>query len=128
MFEETKPKLLLIHGFSGTGCMYYRMIKHLIKFYWVTTIDLLGQGCSGTPPFGLAQSEESVDYFMLSIEAWMQTVDYRSTPYILLAYSFGAYLSSFYATRYPEKIDKVIMLSPLGLVSKPESEILNEFM
>jgi pimeloyl-ACP methyl ester carboxylesterase len=71
-----KPKLLIIHGFGATGSVFYKMIKHLMKKFRVTIIDMLGMGTSGRPPFALTKGEECVQYFVLSFLAWMNTIGY----------------------------------------------------
>jgi cardiolipin-specific phospholipase len=94
---ENAPKILMIHGFGASGCVFYKMIKYLMSEFRVTTIDLLGMGCSGRPPYSLTTAQESIDFFLLSIEAWMQAVSYKTSEYILLGHSLGGYLAANYA-------------------------------
>lgn len=42
------------------------------------------------------------------------------SEFVLLGHSLGGYLSALFAMKFPEKIKKVILLSPVGLASKPE--------
>ena len=49
----------------------------------------------------------------------METVNYKKREFILLGHSFGAYLSCLFAIKYPQKIEKLILLSPVGVTSKP---------
>lgn len=55
--ELKKPKLLMIHGYGSTGTAFYAMIRHLKKFFRVTTIDLLGMGSSGRPKYNATKSD-----------------------------------------------------------------------
>ena len=48
---EGLPKLVMIHGYGGGGAVFYKMMKHLREYFEVYTIDLLGQGMSGRPPY-----------------------------------------------------------------------------
>jgi cardiolipin-specific phospholipase len=91
----------MIHGFGGTGSMFYKLIAHLKDSYRVTTIDLLGMGASGKPTFNLETSQECIDYFVESIEAWMKISGYRNEEYTLLGHSFGGYMATHYAIKYP---------------------------
>jgi len=67
----------MIHGFGGTGAIFYRMIGYLRKHFRVVTIDLLGMGGSGRPPFNHTSSRDCIEYFIGSIEAWMRTKKIR---------------------------------------------------
>ena len=111
----------MIHGFGASGSVFYKMVKHLMSEFRVTTIDLLGMGCSGRPPFALDTAAESIDYFLLSIEAWMQTAAYKTEEYVLLGHSLGGYLSANFAIRYPQKLAKLLLVSAVGIQPKPET-------
>ena len=39
--------------------------------------------------------------------------------FVLAGHSLGAYMSAHYALEYPEKVAKLVLMSPLGLVEKP---------
>lgn len=56
--RKSKPKLLMIHGFGGTGMVFYKMIGYLRKYFRVTTLDLFGMGASGRPPFKLQSGKD----------------------------------------------------------------------
>ena len=44
--DESKPKLLLVHGFGGSGALYYKVMKGLAENFHLIVIDLLGMGSS----------------------------------------------------------------------------------
>lgn len=49
--------------------------------------------------------------------------------FYLAGHSFGGYLVGHYAHRYPQHLKKVLMLSPAGIVDKPEGfDIFNQKM
>jgi len=43
--------LVMIHGFGGSGLIFYRILKHLHKKYKIYLIDLLGMGRSSRNDF-----------------------------------------------------------------------------
>lgn len=43
------------------------------------------------------------------------------TDFFLAGHSFGGYCSGLYASRYPQHIKKLLLLSPLGLKPAPEN-------
>ena len=58
----------------------------------------------------------------MSIEAWMQTNGYKEgndSEYVLLGHSTGGYIAAQYAMQYPEKITRVVLMSPVGLPARP---------
>ena len=50
----------------------------------------------------------------------MITSNYDKWPFILAGHSLGGYLSTQYVLKHPENIDKLILLSPVGVPEKPE--------
>ena len=116
----------MLHGFAGSGVMFYRLVSQLRDKFNITTLDILGMGCSGRPPYctkRIKSAEESIEYFMLFIEAWMVKSGFREMipdDYILLGHSFGGHLAARYAMAHPTKMKKLILLSPVGMQVKPE--------
>ena len=62
--------------------------------------DVLGFGQSSRPEFS-SKPEEAEEEFVKSIEAWREEL--KIDKMILLGHSFGGYLSSCYALKYPER-------------------------
>jgi pimeloyl-ACP methyl ester carboxylesterase len=73
--RQEKPRLVLIHGYGATGLMFYKCVDLLRKEFRLTTIDLLGMGGSGRPPYTLKTSRDTVSYFVHSIEAFLRNQD-----------------------------------------------------
>ena len=64
----------MLHGFAGSGIMFYKLIGQLQQYFQITTIDLLGMGCSGRPSYNsdkISTPERAIAYFVMSIKAWM---------------------------------------------------------
>ena len=57
---------------------------------------------------------------MLAINAWFIESDYTRNYFILAGHSLGGYLASHYAMKYPHKIEKLVLLSPVGIPVKPD--------
>ena len=83
---------------------------------------MLGLGSSGRPPFALENSQDCIDYYLYSIEAWMKTVNYKSEEFFLMGHSLGGYISIMYSLRYPVSIKKLILCSPVGVPKCPEEK------
>lgn len=101
---DDAPHLLLIHGFASSGTLFYKLVADLRKFFKITMIDLLGMGCSGRPEFStkiVDDSEKVINYFIVSIEAWMIASEYKDKVgtdrgFVLVGHSLGGYLSVHY--------------------------------
>mmetsp|Transcript_15520 Transcript_15520/g.10889 ORF Transcript_15520/g.10889 Transcript_15520/m.10889 type:complete len:95 (+) Transcript_15520:213-497(+) len=94
----------MIHGFGGGGAIFFKMFPDLIKHFRVTTIDLMGMGCSGRPHYDTWGCTESIKYFLDTMKAWMEKTLYNKEPYYLLGHSFGGYIATQFAVSFPENI------------------------
>lgn len=57
--------------------------------------------------------EENINYYIDAIEKWR--LDNKIEKFHLVGHSFGGYLSYQYALKYPDSIDKLCLISPLGV-------------
>ena len=55
--DPTLPKLVLVHGYGGSGVLMYRLFKDLSLSFRVIAIDILGMGSSSRPPFPCETAE-----------------------------------------------------------------------
>ena len=69
--DESKPKLVLIHGFPNSSFDYYKMIPYLEDEYHIAALDFPGSGFSEKPLDGynymLAENAEIVDHFVREV-------------------------------------------------------------
>lgn len=69
--DESKPKLLLIHGFPNSSFDYYKLIPYLEDDYYIATLDFPGSGFSDKPLDGfnymLAENAQIVDHFVREV-------------------------------------------------------------
>ena len=116
--DDQKEDLVLIHGFLVGLASFYQMMADLSKHYRLWCIDLIGMGLSSRPEFTCTSTEETIDYFMESLEQWRKQVGIER--FHIAGQSFGGYMSGMYALRYPEHVKKVMLITPAG-VSKGEA-------
>ena len=62
------PTLVLVHGFGGSGSLYYKVMKGLAENFYLIIIDLVGMGSSSRPVWECRNGAESDTYFMSAIE------------------------------------------------------------
>ncbi|KXN68696.1 alpha/beta-hydrolase [Conidiobolus coronatus NRRL 28638] len=125
---DQKKTLVMTHGFGvGLGIFYknYDAISE-VEGYKTYSIDWLGMGRSSRPPFALrpkcgqSQDEhiaEAEDFFVESLEKWRERQNIEKMT--LLGHSLGGYLSTVYALKYPRRVEKLILVSPVGIPKSP---------
>ena len=47
--HEKKPLLIFLHGFAGSGALYYKLFKKLMTKFVLVTIDMVGMGGCSRP-------------------------------------------------------------------------------
>lgn len=47
--DQSKPTLVLVHGFGGSGALYYKVLKGLAENFYLIVIDIIGMGSSSRP-------------------------------------------------------------------------------
>ena len=116
--EPYKPTVVIIHGYGGSGMIFYKMFKQLSEHFHVYLIDLLGMGRSSRPEFICTTHEECELFFVKSLEKWRKRM--RLDVLNVIGHSFGGYILSKYALHYPDNLQKVIYLSPFSSERAPE--------
>lgn len=107
---------------SGVG-IFARNLDVLSQHFRVYCVDWLGCGASSKPKFPIKGTvEQAESFFVDSLEMWRQRMgDTLSKPFILMGHSLGGYLSAAYASKYPENIEQLVLVSPVGIPRVPES-------
>jgi len=60
--------LVFIHGFGGSGALFFEVMKPLAEVYHAIFIDIIGMGCSTRYPYDYVSPKQTLDFFMDSIE------------------------------------------------------------
>lgn len=108
----------------GSGALFYEIYKPLYEHFCVIFIDLVGMGASSRPRNDInikkIQPHEALDYFLNHLEVWRSKM--KLTNFYLVGHSFGGYITSNYACRYPEHVRQLLLLSPIGIRVQPDGE------
>lgn len=113
--QPNKPILVLLHGLTGTSFCFFTMFKNLSKHFTVYAIDLPGQGLSSRIPYDFLDREKAEEFFLKRFYMTFKALKIKKM--ILLAHSFSGYLAGLFYIKYPDMIDHLIFLSPIGLCS-----------
>ena len=110
--KSTVTPIVVIHGFASALATFVNMLRALSEHCpRVYAIDLLGFGRSSKPTFPV-DDRACEALFVDSIEGWRVNMGFESM--ILCAHSFGAYIATQYAHKYPELKTKLILFEPWG--------------
>lgn len=123
--------IVIIHGYGASLGFFYKNFDDLsrIKGVKIHAIDLLGFGLSSRPKFpknGVETVEEitkSEDFFVDSLEEWRKKRNLDK--FVLVGHSLGGYLSSCYTLKHQDKIEKLVLISPVG-VERSDYQIIGD--
>lgn len=132
--HEEEEHIVLVHGYGAALGLFYNNFDGLTQRSNVNlhALDMLGYGLSSRPKLpsfhgnSLADVNNVEDFFLDSMEKWRQ--EKKIDKFHLIGHSFGGYLSALYALKYPTHVDKLILVSPVGVeksifdLSMPKSE------
>lgn len=112
--------LVLLHGYMNGAAYFYRNFAGLSHhFPTVYSLDWLGWGLSSRPSqlVSTPSVQTTEDVFCESLEAWRK--ENKIDKMVLAGHSMGGYLSVAYAERFPQHVEKLVLLSPVGVPEQP---------
>lgn len=118
--DKSKPTIVLVHGYGGSALVFFKLYKHFHENYHVIMIDLLGKGSSSRPYFLAETKEEAENFHLQALEKWRQKMGIEKMT--LIGHSFGGYICARYTISNPDKIEKLILWSPLGVENAPPND------
>ena len=104
------PALVLLHGYMATSVMWAPNIADFSRDYRVYAIDIMGQPSKSVPGDSI---RDATDYV-----AWLTaTLDGLDVGRVsLVGMSFGGWIALQYAVAAPERIQRLVLLSPGGFL------------
>ncbi|MCG8669592.1 MAG: alpha/beta hydrolase [Pseudomonadales bacterium] len=113
--KDTKPTLLMVHGFGAFKENWIRMAIELKDDFHMVSIDLPGHGDSDY----FADSDYDIDQQVAAIHEFAQQVIGR--PFYMTGNSMGGAITALYSATYPKDILASVLLDP-GHITDVESE------
>ncbi|KAF8211380.1 alpha/beta-hydrolase [Mycena galopus ATCC 62051] len=127
---DAPPPVVLLPGYGAGIGFFFPNIPTLAKWAGhrgssVYAVDWLGMGRSARVPFVVkahkkdipGRVQEAESFFVDSLETWRKKMQLEQIT--LIGHSLGGYLSTVYALKYPERVHKLILLSPAGVPRDP---------
>ena len=122
--DPNKPPLVLLHGYLGTSIIFYKVLKQLTEHYAVYCLDLMGMGRSSRPEFTADNPEETELFFIVPLEQCREKLGLEKM--ILAGHSFGGYVAGCYTESFPSRVEKLILISSIGIPSPPGNQTPEE--
>ena len=107
---KTAPPLVLFHGYMATLTMWWPNIAAFSKDYRVFAIDVMGQPSKSRPSEPIASVADFVSWMTASLDGL------ELDRVFLVGMSFGGWLALNYAVAAPQRVRKLLLLSPGGLL------------
>ncbi|SPQ25273.1 57227e5a-ed69-4ac4-8d33-9a2bb7f3ac05 [Thermothielavioides terrestris] len=142
--EQADDTLVMLHGYGAGLGFFYKNFEPLSRVpgWRLYALDMLGMGNSSRPTFRIHAKDpkekiaEAESWFIDALEEWRKIR--KIEKFTLLGHSMGGYLAVSYALKYPGRLNKLILASPVGIPEDPwavnadmpepeESTLANEF-
>ena len=128
---KNETKIVLAHGYGAGSAFFFQNIKSMAEVpnSRLYVLDWLGMGRSSRPTFHIPSSEtKNVDtrvaaaesFFISSLEDWRSKMGLEKM--VLVGHSLGGYLSLAYALRYPSRVERLVLVSPVGIPNAPPED------
>ncbi|KAH9482592.1 putative cardiolipin-specific deacylase, mitochondrial [Psilocybe cubensis] len=127
------PPAVVLHGYGAGLGFFFHNFPPLADWAGrhgssVFALDWLGMGRSARVPFSVKAKKDNVQsrvaeaesFFIDSLEDWRTKMSLNKMT--LIGHSLGAYFSVAYALKYPDRVHKLILLSPAGVPRGPNYE------
>jgi len=97
------PAVVLLHGFGDTGDMWAPLAANLARDHTVVVPDLRGMGLSSHPEGGYDKKTQAAD-----IRAVLTRLHIDHA--VVVGHDIGTMVAYAYATRYPDKTDRLVVM------------------
>jgi pimeloyl-ACP methyl ester carboxylesterase len=116
-YPGPEPAIVLLHGLSANANEFGGLIDEgLAQKHRVIAPDLRGRGRTSKPESNYSMADHAADVIAL--------LDYLGLSKVIMGgHSFGALLSIFLAAKYPDRIERVIVIDA-AIVFHPDTENL----
>jgi 2-hydroxy-6-oxonona-2,4-dienedioate hydrolase len=113
---KSAPKLIMLHGMGGSWeNLYCNLVAHAEHFD-TYGYDMIGHGFSGKPD----RARSTVEYAE-HLRSFMDAMSIEKAS--LLGLSLGSWVATKFAAMYPERVEKVTMVSAWGRPYTDETEV-----
>lgn len=107
--EDAQP-VILLHGTGGHWETFAPTIAALSTTYRCVAIDMIGNGFTDKPDY-----DYEIEVYAAHVRGVMATLSIEHAHFIGM--SLGAWVSARMAQHHPEAVDRLVLMSPAGLIA-----------
>jgi pimeloyl-ACP methyl ester carboxylesterase len=112
-WEGEEKAILCIHGITANCRCWDVIADALSPSHRVLAMDLRGRGLSGAPSTGYSMEHHSRDILAVLDDLGLERV-------VLMGHSLGAFISLVFGAKYPERVDRIILVDGGGKLSEDQ--------
>ncbi len=113
VWEGDGETILCLHGITANSRCFDYLASILTPKYRVIAMDLRGRGQSDKPPTGYSMEHHLRDINCLLDDLGLDRV-------ILMGHSLGAFISTVFGAKYPDRTEKIILVDGGGDLSEEQ--------
>ena len=107
---KNAPALVLLHGYMATSVMWWPNVADFAKSYRVYAVDIMGQPSKSIPGEPVRSPADYVAWLTETFDAL------HLDRACLVGMSYGGWLALSFVLAAPERVSKLVLLSPGGLL------------
>jgi 2-hydroxy-6-oxonona-2,4-dienedioate hydrolase len=112
--------LILLHGIGASADRWIPVIPGLSKKFGVIIPDIIGFGYSDKPTV-----EYTMGFFVEFLNRFMKALRIKQATFI--GSSFGGFLATEFAIKFPKQVNKLVLVSPAGTM-RTSTQTLDEYI
>jgi pimeloyl-ACP methyl ester carboxylesterase len=112
-WEGAEKTILCIHGITANCRCWDVVADALTPSHRVLAMDLRGRGLSGGPSTGYSMEHHCRDILAVLDDLGLERV-------VLMGHSLGAFISLVFGAKYPERVERIILVDGGGKLSEDQ--------
>ena len=113
VWEGKGKQILCIHGITANSRFWDCLASALAPHHRVIAVDLRGRGLSDKPPTGYSIEHHCKDILALMNDRGLERP-------VLVGHSLGAFISLVFSAKYPQRVDRLILVDGGGKLTKTQ--------
>lgn len=118
--SDRRDILVLLHGLGASAERWMRVVPTLSKYYRLVIPDIIGSGYSDKPTV-----EYTIEFFLDFMQDFLDDLGIQRMN--LAGSSFGGYLAAEFAIRSTDRVNKLILAAPAGIM-RSSTRVLDQYI
>jgi pimeloyl-ACP methyl ester carboxylesterase len=118
--DNDHKDLILLHGIGASAERWLPVLPGLTEHFRVIVPDIIGFGYSDKPTV-----EYTMDFFIKFFKDFLENLNINKLN--IIGSSFGGHLATEFAIRYTDRIEKLILAAPAGMM-KSSTHHLDQYI